>query len=377
LQGSDDFILKIDEITLTHIRIPLIEPFRISSGCVSVKEGIVVALHSEGLVGYGESSPMGGSFYSADTPEKCWTELCARVAPAVVGRSCETLDEWNRTLDEVQAGNFTKTGVETALWDLSAKMQNKPLHRLLGGNRNTVESGLAVGLYDNIDDTLCVIERYLASGYRRVKLKIEPGRDVEIVEAVRHTFGNIPLFVDANGAYTAAQVNVFRALDEFDLMMFEQPYPGSFLEELSELQDRVQTPICLDESLETVEQLLEAIRLGSFRIANFKIQRVGGFHRALEMDRICREHGIKAWVGSMPELGIGQAQGAALATLDNFTYPTDVEASDRWFRDDIISPLLQVREGCIQLPEVPGLGWNIDQEKMLDYAIASTTFREN
>ena len=373
----DDSILKIDEIILTHVRIPLIEPFRISSGCVSVKEGIVVALHSDGLVGYGESSPMGGSFYSADTPEKCWTELCARVAPAIVGCSCETLDEWNRTLDEVQGGNFTKTGVETALWDLFSKMQNKPLHRLLGGNRTTVESGLAVGLYDDIVDTLSAIERHLKSGYRRVKLKIEPGRDVAIVKAVRRTFGDIPLFVDANGAYTAAQVNVFRELDEFNLMMFEQPYPGSFLEELAELQDRVQTPICLDESLETVEQLLEAIRLGSFRIANFKIQRVGGFHYALEMDRICRQHGIKAWVGSMPELGIGQAHGAALATLDNFTYPTDVEASDRWFRDDIISPQLQVRGGCIELPEDPGLGWNIDREKMLEYAIASRTFRKN
>ena len=175
LHGWDDSILKIDEIILTHVRIPLIEPFRISSGCVSVKEGIVVALHSGGLVGYGESSPMGGSFYSADTPEKCWTELCARVAPAIVGCSCETLDEWNRTLDEVQGGNFTKTGVETALWDLFSKMQNKPLHRLLGGNRTTVESGLAVGLYDDIVDTLSAIERYLKSGYRRVKLKIEPG----------------------------------------------------------------------------------------------------------------------------------------------------------------------------------------------------------
>jgi len=248
---------------------------------------------------------------------------------------------------------------------------------LLGGRTGKVESGLAVGLYDTIEETLRVIERYLVTGYRRLKIKIAPGRDVEMVRAVRQRFGDIPLFVDANGAYTAKQIDIFRALDEFDLLMFEQPYPGSFLEELSGLQSRVRTPICLDESLETEEQLLEAIRLGSFKIANFKLQRVGGFYHALRMNQICLEHGVPAWVGSMPELGIGQAQGAALATLSNFTYPTDVEASSRWFRDDIISPYLEVHDGYIDLPERPGLGWNVDSSKLLDYAVACRSFRSN
>jgi O-succinylbenzoate synthase len=194
------------------------------------------------------------------------------------------------------------------------------------------------------------------------------------VRAARNAFGSIPLFVDANGAYSIRDIEIFRALDDFDLMMFEQPFPGPALEESAELTAAVRTPVCLDESLDTIQQLNRAIELGSFRIANFKIQRVGGFYHALEMDRICRERAIPAWVGTMPELGIGQAQGAALASLDNFVYPTDVEASDRWFRDDIISPFLHVRNGMIDLPDAPGLGYSIDRDKIRAYTIASRSF---
>jgi o-succinylbenzoate synthase len=366
--------LQIKKIVVTHVRLPLVEPFCISSGAISEKDGIIVELHASGLVGYGESSPMAGSFYSCDTPETSWTELCEVVAPAVLGREFEGPADWNHTLDGLLAGNFTKAGVETAFWDLTGKREDKPLHTLLGGTKRKVESGLAVGLYDTPADMLRTVERYLVSGYRRVKLKIEPGRDINLVKAARKEFGDIPLFVDANGAYTLRDLDVFRELDEFGLMMFEQPFPASFLEELAELQRHVQTPICLDESLHSADQLRLAIELGSLRIANFKIQRVGGFYHALEMDRICREHGIPAWVGTMPELGIGQAQGAALASLANFVYPTDVEASDRWFQDDIVSPFIRVRNGSIELPECPGLGYALDAAKVQNYQVASRSF---
>ena len=366
--------LKIDQLVITHVRVPLVEPFRISSGAVSEKDGIVIELHADGLIGYGESSPMAGSFYSADTPESSWKELCDVLAPAIIGSEFEHPEHWNRALDALPAGNFTKAGVETAFWDLAAQRVNKPLHEMLGGVRTQVESGLAVGLYDDLSDMLRAVERYLADGYRRVKLKIEPGRDIEVVKAARNAFGAIPLFVDANGAYSIRDIEIFRALDEFELMMFEQPFPGAALEELAQLAAAVRTPVCLDESLDSVQQLERAIELGSFRIANFKIQRVGGFYHALEMDRICRGHAIPAWVGTMPELGIGQAQGAALASLDNFVYPTDVEASDRWFRDDIICPLLEVRNGMIDLPEAPGLGYSMNLDKIRQYKIASRSF---
>lgn len=320
---------------------------------------------------------MAGAFYSGDTPEQSWNELCDGVIPAILGRNFECPEDWNRALDALNAGNFTKAGVETAFWDLAAQRQGKALHELLGGVRIEVESGLAVGLYDNISDMLRTVERYLAGGYRRVKLKIEPGRDVELVRAARQAFGDIPLFVDANGAYSVRDLDVFRALENFGLMMFEQPFPGSALEELAELQRSVNTPVCLDESLETPALLEKAIALGSVRIANFKIQRIGGLYKALEMVQICRRHSIPAWVGTMPELGIGQAQGAALAALDGFVYPTDVEASSRWFQDDIISPWIEVRDGVIELPASPGLGYMIDVSKIQKYAIASRCFPES
>ena len=362
--------LRIDQIVLTHVRIPLVEPFRISSGAVSEKDGIVVELRSEGLSGHGESSPMAGSFYSSDTPEKSWAELCSVIAPAILGRELGCAEQWNQTLDPLPAGKFTKTGVETALWDLAAQREGKPLHVALGGVKSSVESGLAVGLYNDTAAMLRVIEHHLADGYRRVKLKIEPGHDVEIVRAARQAFGEIPMFVDANGAYGLEHLDTFRRLDDFGLMMFEQPFPGPALEDLAALQREVRTPVCLDESLESAEMLQRAIGLGSFRIANFKIQRVGGFHHALEMVRICRANSIPAWAGAMPELGIGQAQGAALASLAEFVYPTDVEASRRWFQDDIVMPFIEVRDGEIELPRAPGLGYAVDESKLRKYRVA-------
>lgn len=368
--------LRIDQIVLTHVRIPLVEPFRISSGAVAEKDGIVVELRSEGLSGYGESSPMAGSFYSSDTPEKSWSELCMVIAPAIVGREFDCPEQWNSALDPLPAGKFTKTGVETALWDLAAQREGKPLHVTLGGVRTTVESGLAVGLYDDMSAMLRVIERHLADGYRRVKLKIEPGHDVEVVQAARRGFGEIPMFVDANGAYGLEHLDTFRRLDDFGLMMFEQPFPGPALEDLATLQSQVRTPVCLDESLESAEMLQRAIDLGSCRIANFKIQRVGGFHHALEMVQICRANSIPAWAGTMPELGIGQAQGAAIASLAEFVYPTDVEASRRWFQDDIVTPFIEVREGEIEMPQSPGLGYAIDESKLRKYKVAQFSFPE-
>jgi O-succinylbenzoate synthase len=269
---------------------------------------------------------------------------------------------------------FAKAGVETALWDLKARAEGKPLYELLGGTAKPVESGLAVGLYDDVSDLLRTIERYLPDGYKRVKIKIERGRDIELVRAVRKSFGDIPLFVDANGAYDLSDLKVFQTLDEFRLMMFEQPFAGSMLAELAELQRNVQTPVCLDESLESEADLRRAISFGSLKIANIKIQRVGGFGPALAIYDICRSHGIPVWVGTMPELGVGQAQGMALGTLEHCTFPTDVEASLRWFRDDIIDPLLEVANGCLYPRDTPGLGFDLDEHKVRQYTVAARVF---
>jgi O-succinylbenzoate synthase len=364
----------IGKASLTHVRVPLVEPFRISSGAVAEKDGIVVQLESDGLTGVGESSPMAGPFYSSDTPESCWQELREQIVPSLLEQrfpSHAAAVDW---INAHPGSHFAKAGIETALWDLEARRRSQPLYALLGGAARPVESGLAVGLYEKPEAMLRAIEKYLVDGYKRVKIKIERGRDVELVRAVRSTFGDIPLFIDANGAYDLSDVAVFKTLDEFGLMMFEQPFAGPMLAESAELQKQVQTPVCLDESLETVDDLRRAIALGSLRIANIKIQRVGGFSNALAVYEVCREHGIPVWVGTMPELGVGCAQGIALATLSHCAYPTDVEASLRWFQDDIVSPLLEVNHGCLCPSAMPGLGFELDLAKLQRYAVVSIYF---
>jgi o-succinylbenzoate synthase len=362
--------MRIGRITLTHVRIPLHEPFRISNGEVAEKDGIVAAVESEGRTGYGESSPMAGSFYSADTPASCWQQLTTDLAPALAGRTFDSLDAASAWIDAQPGSNFAKVGLETALWDLEAQRQGLPLHRLLGATRNHAESGLAVGLYDSTDQLLATIAKYLPDGYKRVKIKICPGHDLELVRAVRACFGDIPLMTDANASYTLDHLDIYRQLDDFGLRMYEQPLAGAALEDSATLQRALRTPICLDESLETFADLERAAALGSFRIANIKIQRVGGFRNALKLYHRCRALGLSIWMGTMPELGIGQAQGAAMAALDGCDYPTDVEASLRWFRDDIIDPFLEVRDGLIAMPETPGLGYFVNPEKLARYQVA-------
>lgn len=372
-------VYRVDHITLTWVRIPLNEPFRISNGVVAEKDGIVVAVNSDGLTGYGESSPMAGSFYSADTPESCWQQLVESLVPQTVGRTFESLADACQWLDAVPGSNFAKVGIETALWDLEAQRRGMPLHELLGEHANekpaaAAQSGLAVGLYPTTADLCRTIERYVPDGYKRVKIKISRGHDVELVQAVRSAFGDTPLMTDANADYTLDYQPVFEQLDQFGLLMFEQPLGGAMLEDSAKLQGALNTPICLDESLETLKDVQRAIELKSFRIGNIKIQRVGGFWNALEVYRTLRSAGLSIWVGTMPELGIGQAQGAALSTLPGCDFPTDVEASLRWFQDDYIDPVLEVRQGLIEMPQAPGLGYRIDQAKLAKYKVAAQEF---
>jgi len=362
--------MRIKSITFTWVRVPLVEAFRISSGSVVEKDAIVVRVESEGFTGWGESSPMAGSFYSADTPESCWSELCDVIAPAVLSRDLSAGDE-------LPGKNFASVGIETALWDIEAQRRRVPLHRLLGGTRDCVEAGLAIGLCQNVSQLLRTAERHLAAGYKRVKIKIARGFDIELVQAMRSAFGDaLPLMVDANGDYTLEHLEAFRRLDEFNLMMIEQPLAGPMLEESAALQRQLCTPICLDESLENPAAVERAIALGSFRIANIKIQRVGGFGNALRIFDLCLAHNLGVWIGTMPELGIGQAQGAALSSLPGCNFPTDVEASARWFSDDIIDPWLEVRGGMIAMPTVPGLGYRIDAGKLARYKVQERTFAQ-
>jgi O-succinylbenzoate synthase len=371
----------IERVSLTHLQIPLKEPFRISGGEAHVKDAILVTVDTSQGVGHGESSPMPASFgYSADTPEGCWDDLTARIAPALLGRRFSTPDDIAAVRAEWTGSLFAMAGAETACWDLLGRARHATIADLLGAapepTARGVESGLAVGLYPTVVELLRAIETHLAEGYRRVKIKIKPGHDFELVRAVRQHFGDeLGLMVDANASYTIRDLAVFQALDDLDLLMFEQPFAAADLDGLAALQAAVSTPVCLDETAETSAYTLAAIEREACRIVNLKVQRVGGLGPALELHDLCLRHGVACWVGTMPELGIGQAQGIHLAALPNCKYPTDIEPSARWFVDDYSAPLVELAgPGLLSVPTRPGVGYDVDHAKVRRYQVRQRVF---
>ncbi len=370
----------IERVTLTHLQIPLKEPFRTSGGEVVVKDAILVTAETGQGIGLGESSPMAAGFgSSSDAPEGCWNDLAERIAPSLLGRSFATTEAIAALAATWSGSRFAVAGAETACWDLLAQSRHETIAEILGAAHSyvdlRVESGLAVGLYPTIVELLKTIDSHLSEGYRRVKIKIAPGRDVELVRAVRQHFGDIPLMVDANGAYTRNDLDVFRELDGEDLLMFEQPMAAADLDGLAALQNEVTTPVCIDETADALGRAAEAIRRGACRIVNLKIQRVGGFGPALALHDLCHEQGVACWVGTMPELGVGQAQGIHLATLANCKYPTDVQPSARWFVDDyVIPPIELAAPGLLSVPTRSGLGFLVDPVKVRRYQVRQREF---
>ena len=370
----------IERVVLTHLQIPLKESFRTSGGEVAIKDAILVTVETSSGIGHGESSPMAASFgYSSDAPDGCWDDLRNTIAPSLIGRTINSTAEIAALASTWTGSRFAAAGAENALWDLLGQAHHATIAQMLGAIDEQislgVQSGLAVGLYDSIVELLMTIETHLAEGYRRVKIKIKPGSDVELVRAVRQHFGDIPLMVDGNGAYTSADIDVFRELDEFDLLMLEQPMKASDLDGLARLQEAVSTPVCLDETAETHELTAEAIRRRACRIVNLKIQRVGGLGPARAIHDLCYQQGIACWVGSMPELGLGQAHGIHLATLANCKYPTDIEPAARWFVDDYVVPPLELAApGLFAVPTRPGLGFQIDAAKVRRYQVRQVDF---
>jgi O-succinylbenzoate synthase len=366
--------MSLERITLTHVRIPLVEPFRISNGEVSEKDGILVRVDAGGLAGMGEASPMSGSFYSDDTPASVWKFLVDRLIPAALAAKADSVVAINRVLNRTGGSPFARAGLETAFWDLEARSAGKPLYELLGGYNVPLESGLTVGITAGIPALVATIEKYLADGYRRVKIKIQPGWDVGPLGEIRQRFGDIPLMVDANCAYGRQDIPHLRSLDAFGLMMIEQPLHRGDLRGHAELQGKIRTPVCLDEGAEDLASVRRAIRMKSCRIVNIKIQRVGGLANAKAVHDVCAGAGMPVWAGTMPELGIGSAQTLHLATLPNFAYPTDVQSSSRWFLDDVIEPLIMVREGRIAIPAGTGNCYEPAERTIGRFRIAERVF---
>jgi len=369
-------LITVKSIVLHRVRVPLVEPFRISNGSIAEKEAILIeVLSGDGHVGWGEASPMTGSFYSGDTPESVWNSLTTSLIPEVLNAGEIEVSHFYELLRAQGVDSFAKAGIEGALRDICARKNDVSLNTLLGGRTRPIPSGVAIGIYDDIGELLERVKRYTAQGYRRVKIKIEPGWDVKPVAEIRSRFPELSLMVDANAAYSLTDLAMFQELDTHGLMMIEQPLARNAYEEAGELQRSLCTPLCADESADSLEALGSLIEHKAARIINIKVQRVGGLSEAILMLNSARAAGLECWVGTMPELGIASAQGLHFATLDGFSCPTDIEASMRWYVDDVIDPLIEIDElGYIHLPEGPGLGYRVVREKVERYAMARAEF---
>ena len=368
--------IVVKSVALHRVRVPLVEPFRISNGVVAEKDAILIELTTDGgIVGWGEASPMSGSFYSADTPDSSWAVLNEQIVPALFSLGPVDVNRCYKFLRAQPGDQFSRAGLEGALWDAYANLQRMPLCELFGIQRRAVSSGVAIGIFDSTDELIERVRRYVGEGYQRVKIKIQPGWDVEPVVAVRDAFPQLPLMVDANAAYAISDLEIFRELDRFQLLMIEQPLASNAIAEAGELQANLKTPLCADESAESMAALDELITHRAARVINIKVQRVGGLSEALLMLSTARAAGLQCWVGTMPELGIASAQGLHLAMHDGFTFPTDIEASARWYVDDVIEPAIEIEEtGFIKVPFGAGTGFEVSREKVERYTTAVESF---
>ncbi|PWT87521.1 MAG: o-succinylbenzoate synthase [Blastocatellia bacterium] len=371
-----DQLIKVKSVALHRVRIPLIEPFRISNGTVVEKDSILIEVTtSDGTTGWGEASPMSGSFYSSDTPDSSWCALSEKLIPWLLEFCNVAPHQFYERLREIPGDAFAKAGLDGALWDAYVVEQRVSLCEALGIGRRSVPSGVAIGIYHTVDELLDRIRRYVLQGYRRVKIKIEPGWDIDIVAAVREQFPNVRLMVDANAAYTIADKPIFRELDRYGLTMIEQPFAADAFEEAGELQRNLKTALCADESADSLVSLQRLIKHNAARVINIKVQRVGGLSEALLMLDAARAADLECWVGTMPELGVASAQGLHLAMHSGFSFPTDIEASSRWYVDDVIDPLIEIDEsGFIHVPSGVGSGFNVSREKVEKYSVARELF---
>jgi o-succinylbenzoate synthase len=348
--------MLIDRIELRLVRLPLVRPFRTSSSSKSYIEHILIRVFADGQTGWGECACPSDPFYCPETVETCWHILSDFLAPMVLRRYWETIDEFVGLFGAIKGNRFARAGLEMAAWDLLARVERQPLRRLIGGVRKQIASGVSLGIESDRGRLFAQIDQYLDEGYRRIKLKIGPGHDVQVVRAVREKYGSIPLQVDANSAYTLENIDVMKCLDEYQLLLIEQPLEHDDIIDHAKLQATLHTPICLDESIHSAADARKAIELGACRVINIKVSRVGGLLEARKIHDFCYESGVPVWIGGMHEFGIGRAANVAVASLPGFILPGDVSGSDKYYREDLVEPPIRAIEGMVAVPEGVGSG---------------------
>ena len=373
-------MLRIESVTMREISLTLKEPFQISSGTTTQRRILLVELESaDGVVGWGECTAGELPNYGPETIDTAWLAIREWVAPRVLGQSFGGPEEVHPALDaDFRGHNMAKAAVEMASWELAARADGVPLAKKLGGNRDRIRVGISLGIQKSPKALVEKARAALERGYRKVKIKIKPGADVEYVRAVRKALGGeAPLMADANNAYTLETAESLVALDELGLMMIEQPLAWDDLLRHAELQKRLKTPLCLDESITSLDRAADMIALGSGRIVNIKPGRVGGFAASIAIHDLCAAHGIPVWCGGMLESGVGRAHNVALASLPNFTLPGDVSPSERYWDEDIVDPEWTMdREGWIEVPvDQPGLGVAVDRERVEELTVRREILR--
>ncbi len=355
---------------------PLVHFFETSFGRVYSRRILLLTAHCEGIDGWSECVAGEDPYYSSEWTETAWPVIQHYLAPAVLGRSLTSARESVAWMTKVRGHQMAKAAVENALWDAEAHQKQQPLWKLLGGSRREIQCGVSIGIQDSVEQLLQKIETELASGYRRIKVKVKPGWDVNVLERIRSRWSEILLSCDANSAYTMDEVEHLREFDQFNLLMIEQPLWNDDVYYHARLQRELRTAICLDESIRHVRDAAAAIETVACRIINIKVGRVGGFSEAKKIHDLCLANNIPVWCGGMLESGIGRAHNVALSTLQNFRLPGDVSASKRYWKEDIVEPEVEVStQGTITIADTPGTGYRVREDLIEKLTVRKETFR--
>lgn len=355
--------MKIDRVDLYEVRMRLKVRFQASTHAADELRHILVRVRSGDVVGWGECAAPNDPYYLGETADSSWHVLESFLVPSVLGKDFADVAAFANAYHHVKANTFARAGLEMAAWDLFGRASGKSVASMIGGTREEIFSGVSLGM--EAFDSLCDrIAQHVAEGYRRVKLKISPGHDAELFEKLRPRFPKVAFMADANSTYTLADTERLRRLDAFDLMMIEQPLAWDDLVDHAKLQKQIKTPVCLDESVKSEAQAKNALELGSCRVLNLKAGRVGGLLEAKRIHDACLAHDVPMWCGGMHDYGVGRAANVALASLPGFTLPGDVSGSDKYFEEDLVDPPILAKNGAIEVPARPGLGYDVVEDRV-------------
>ncbi|MHB8413033.1 MAG: o-succinylbenzoate synthase [Candidatus Acidiferrales bacterium] len=357
--------MRIQNVTLREIRMPMVMRFETSFGATTERRILLVEVEADGVSGWGECVAGERPYYSPETIDTSWHIVRDFLWPEIRGREFAAARDVWEMLAHTRGHNMAKGGLESAIWDAEAKQKGQPLWKLLGGVRDEISCGVSIGIQPDIEQLIVNVEKELAAGYQRIKIKVKPGLEVKPAEALRKRWPRIRLMVDANSAYRLEDAPLLKQLDPFGLMMIEQPLGWDDIYSHAKLQKQLETPICLDECIHDYSHAAAAIEMGACKIINMKLGRVGGHTPARQIHDLCQKNGIPVWCGGMLESGIGRAQNIALSTLENFALPGDVSASKRYWAEDIIEPEVEVTpKGTIKVPSGPGIGYQPKLERI-------------